>query len=64
MTYGNRAWPHSSAFHRGGTGRGPAEGYLSIWIKLYPMLGSPAHMIVVGKALEDIGRRFIQQDKR
>ena len=37
---------------------GPAAGYLFVRIRLYPGLGSPAHLVVIGKALEDIGRRF------
>lgn len=37
---------------------GPAAGYVFVFIRLYPMLNSPAHMVVVGKALEDIGTRF------
>lgn len=37
---------------------GPAKGYLISRIQLYPMLNSPAHLVVLGKAIEDIGKRF------
>lgn len=37
---------------------GPAKGYLVARIQLYPLLNSPAHLIIVGRAIEDIGARF------
>ena len=34
---------------------GPSRGLLVVRIQLYPSLGSPAHLVVLGRALKDIG---------
>ncbi|WP_428427305.1 HNH endonuclease [Pararhizobium sp.] len=42
----------------GGIPDGPAEGYMVVRIQLYPSLGSPEHLIVVGRPLKDIAALF------
>lgn len=37
---------------------GPAQGFLFVFIRLYPALNSPSHMVVVGKARVDIAARI------
>ncbi|MER8948296.1 MULTISPECIES: hypothetical protein [unclassified Mesorhizobium] len=37
---------------------GPEQGLLTVRFQLYPFLDSPAHLVVVGKALVDIGARL------
>lgn len=38
---------------------GPAQGYLVARLQLYPMFHSPQHVVVLGRAIEDIGKRFV-----
>jgi hypothetical protein len=35
----------------GRVGNGPAAGYTAVRIRLYPMMGTPAHMVIVGAPL-------------
>lgn len=45
----------TSHFALGEITHGPAKGYVGIGIRLYPLLNTPAHVVIVGKATADIG---------
>lgn len=37
---------------------GPAEGYIAVYLQLYPSIKSPEHVIIVGKPKEDLDLRY------
>jgi len=38
--------------------KGPAEGYIAVYLQLYPSIRSPEHVIIVGKPTVDLDLRY------
>lgn len=49
---------HTAQISIGEATDGPAAGFLIVRIQLYPSLGSPSHLVVVGRANGDISQRL------